>query len=257
MHPSWRDLVIEELVRDADERRRFLAHSGVDGAALALSSSGGADGERRQPLLADDADWDALGDGLHRLCAELDDSGATRLLTVLREARGGHEHDALVGLVLERLRRRWDGQPVDVDALEAWFALAGAGVEPLSLGATWVELEPLEAPETPAELERFADWLRLAELLIRRDPELLERLGFPARHRDLLDRFDEQVVPGEPPMERELRADTRRRLARLDPFRHGAAVPAAVELEPGDWLPPDELPVASGFSIERVLRDLE
>ena len=68
VHPSWRDLVIEELAEDAETRRHFLARCGVDGAAIALSGSGGAEGARERPLLREDADWDALGDGLYSLC---------------------------------------------------------------------------------------------------------------------------------------------------------------------------------------------
>ena len=65
--------MIESLAEDAETRRHFLARCGVDGAALALSGAGGAAGERERPLLREDADWDALGDGLYRLCHELDE----------------------------------------------------------------------------------------------------------------------------------------------------------------------------------------
>jgi hypothetical protein len=256
VHPSWRDLVIDELVRDAGERRRFLAQCGVDGAALALSHAGGTDGDRGLPLLKSDADWDALGDGLYRLCPELDDASAARLLSVLAGTERGPERDALVAMVLERLRKQFDGRAVAVDALEAWFALGGRSVEPLPMAATWVELEPLEAPSTPAELETFADWLRLAELMMRYDGELLDRLGFPARHREILDRFCEQTGAGEPPQEAELRRDARQRLGRLDPFRNTNAPEPAIEFEAFEFTPPLDLPLES-FSVARVLRDLE
>jgi hypothetical protein len=50
VHPSWRDLVIDELAADADARRRFLARCTIDGLVLALSTGGGASGERALPL---------------------------------------------------------------------------------------------------------------------------------------------------------------------------------------------------------------
>ena len=86
VHPSWRDLVIESLAADPAERWRFLRRTGVDGAAIALSTEGGAAGERARPLLQQDADWDALGDGLYTLCADIDEAGAVRLLEVLAAA---------------------------------------------------------------------------------------------------------------------------------------------------------------------------
>ena len=69
VHPSWRDLVIDELREDPDARRRFLSVSAIDGVTLAVSAAGGSTGERTLPLLLDDADWDALGDRLHRAAA--------------------------------------------------------------------------------------------------------------------------------------------------------------------------------------------
>src|SRR3954470_4422503 len=94
VHPSWRDLVISELARDDGLRRRFLRHCRVDGAALALSSGGGSDGDRVRRLLTGDADWDARGDNLHRACSELAQDDAVRVLGVLGEAIDGVEEDA-------------------------------------------------------------------------------------------------------------------------------------------------------------------
>src|SRR5205085_4307499 len=154
--------------------------------------------ERRRPLLREDADWDALADGLHRLCAEIEEADAVRLLAVLAETEPGPEAAALAGLVARRLGRRWHGRVVSVDALAAWAAVAARldePVEPPSPVPTWLELEPDRAPDSPAALERFADWLRLAELL---DPELLAGLGFPERPAPVLSTFA-QTAPAEPP----------------------------------------------------------
>src|SRR5262249_39233252 len=62
VHPSWRDLLIDELAGDAASRLAFLSRCGLDGALVALSVGGGPAGERRLPLLRADADWDALTD---------------------------------------------------------------------------------------------------------------------------------------------------------------------------------------------------
>src|SRR6185437_13150817 len=67
VHPTWRDLVIERLAADAELRHRFLGRCGPHGVVLALSTGGGARGERRLPLLRDDKDWDAVGDRIYAL----------------------------------------------------------------------------------------------------------------------------------------------------------------------------------------------
>ena len=261
VHPSWRDLVISELARDDELRRRFLRHCGVDGAALALSSGGGRDGERVRPLLTEDADWDALGDNLHHACSELAPNEAVRLLGVLGEAIDGVEADALSAMVLERLEQRWRGCVVSVDALEAWTAAAGRLPPHATVAATWLELDPPGAPRTPVELERFADWLRLAELIAAWDRGLLDNFGFPDRCGDVLDAFIAEPALTEPPVERELRVDALARLARLDPSRADAALELVpvLDLSAGSVsqfeLPELRIPTG-GFAVDRVLSDL-
>jgi hypothetical protein len=259
VHPSWRDLVIESLAADAALRQRFLAHCGVDVAALALSTAGGADGDRVRPLLQGDADWDALGDGLYRLCAEISEPDAIRLLGVLEDARDDVEVLALDRLVLDRLG--WSGRALSVDAICAWTPIAvrlTPRPEPPAVAMTWLELEPHRDPETPVELERFADWLRLAEVLDRHDSELLRGLGFPGRHAECLQRFASRSPGEEPPVERDLRIQSLFRLATLDPSLSRAASEASAlmfetaRVGYAEW--PEDAP--RGFPVERVLNDL-
>jgi hypothetical protein len=259
VHPSWRDVVIEALARDEAERRRFLAQCGVDGAALALSEAGGAAGERVRPLLRDDRDWDALGDGLHRLCPELSEAEAVRLLSVLAAGEPDPELSALAELVARRLAAQWRDHVVGVDALVAWAAVAGRlprrpPAPPVA--PTWHTLAPKRAPREPAEVERFADWLRLAELLESHDPELLAGLGFPDHYAHALDEFAEATPRDEPPIEHELRLQALARLQDLYPRCTGLALQSVNTLS---WDDEPELPAApdaGGFPVTRVLRDL-
>lgn len=258
VHPSWRDLVIESLANDPFARRRFLSRCGVDGAALALSGSGGSEGERERPLLRSDADWDALGDGLHHLCAELDEAEAVRLLVVLAEAGEGAELQALAQLVLARLD--WNGKVLSVDAIGAWSALA-ARLDPRpeepAFAMTWLELEPGAAPRSPEQMERMADWLQLAELLREHDPELLAGLGFPERYGIVLHEFATRTPRAEPVLERELRIEALARLAALDPGLAGQAMNESLALRYEAMAPAAETPPrVTGFPVERVLRDL-
>jgi hypothetical protein len=260
VHPSWRDLVIESLADDPAERRRFLRRCAVDGAAIALAGGGGATGERERPLLRDDADWDALGDGLYHLCAELDEAEAVRLLDVLADAGDGDEVRALAALVLKRLG--WGGKAVSVDAIGAWAALSARldpRPAPPAVAMTWLALEPTHAPETPGEMERMADWLRLAELLTERAPELMKGLGFPERYEHVLEAFATMTPPDEPVLERELRIEALTRVALLDPALTAQAINESLALRFESEAPAEhvtEAPAPPGFPVDRVLRDL-
>jgi hypothetical protein len=259
VHPSWRDLVIGELATNAEERHRFLRACGVDGAALALSSAGGAEGALQRPLLTDDADWDALGDGLHQLCgSDIDEPETILLLRALADVDLDAEAENLIRLVLKRLG--WSGKALSVDAIGAWTDVAAKldpAPEPPAVAMTWLELEPAAAPRTPTEMERMSDWLRLAELLERTDPELLGGLGFPQRYAGILADFATSAPVEEPPAERDLRIESLLRLAGLDPELAVAARTESLALyyEMGEPKPEAPRPARS-FPVERVLRDL-
>jgi hypothetical protein len=195
VHPSWRDLVIEHLATDSKARLRFLSRCSVHGAALALSVAGGRDGQRQLPLMINDADWDALSDRIHVLVADLDVPDLSALLSSIHEAIRQSERDrtsvellALAGSMLKRLVSIWNGAkaPVPLPALGGWFALAGslpperAPASPPDLTRTWAELFPAVTPDLAdrASTESFADWLALADLLRKHQPDELMRLRF-------------------------------------------------------------------------------
>ena len=205
VHPSWRDLVIEELSHDTEVRQRFLRACGADGAALALSHAGGAAGERTLPLLATDSDWDVLGDRLHGLLRELEDQDLARVLFAVADALAATsdpvqqlEAQSLATYLLGATRRGWDQQrrPLSVFLLEAWYALnanVAERVDPPRLAATWAELHPgsrvLQRADR-SELSRADEWLALAQLLLDRDPAALHALGFYHRgDQDLLEQL--------------------------------------------------------------------
>jgi len=228
VHPSWRDLVIDELAHDAPARRAFLHACGVHGAALALSTAGGVAGERALPLLRDDGDWDALADRLAELVPELDAPETTVVLATLVESRRGttgaerSELDALATEMLERLARAWAAVPgsLPVGLLAEWLALASELPEqpPLpALAATWVELAPTGPVDlgSAAEATAFDDWTVLAELLHEHDPDALARFGFPgAQMGELATYIDRAWVEIDSPA-RDTIVRSLRRIARL------------------------------------------
>ena len=203
VHPSWRDLVIDELRDDPDARRRFLSASAVDGVTLAVSRAGGVAGERTLPLMLADADWDALGDRLHELRHELEDRELARVLLALGVAldsvvdkQQARELDSLAVNVLGATRSEWDQQHARAgvparDVVRVERARRPPG-RPPQLATTWAELHPgellLERPDR-AELARTEEWLALAEMLGRYYPVALEEFDFYGRDREMLERL--------------------------------------------------------------------
>ena len=190
VHPSWRDLVIDELAADPVARGSFIARCGHHGALLALSTGGGPAGERSLPLLLDDRDWDALGDHLVELVHEADEHQLGELLGALRaalvrtrDAARQAELRSLASLVFRVASYgRPARHPAGLGLLEEWLRLRRLvpdAIRPPWLPCTWIETLPLAVPDlaSSAELTRFEDWLALVEMLRELDPEVLDDLG--------------------------------------------------------------------------------
>ena len=60
IHPSYRDLVIDELIENADLRNTFLRRASLEGVKLAVSDTGGQYGNRRLPFIRSAESWDVL-----------------------------------------------------------------------------------------------------------------------------------------------------------------------------------------------------
>jgi hypothetical protein len=203
VHPSWRDLVINELREDAMARQRFLEVCGLHGAMLALSQAGGIAGERTLPLLVNDGDWDRLGDRMLALVNQLEEQELTQLLLALQGLHAvdiarsqRHEARNLAANVLTAIARRWDEehQPLPPSLLEHWYAVkkwAPGPIQPPQLGLTWAELYPASPSGQldRSELARADEWLSLAQTLRVHAPHTLETLGFFERDQDLLTRL--------------------------------------------------------------------
>lgn len=80
IHPSCRDLAIDELTESPQDRARFLHHCSEVGVELASSLAGGPEGDRQLPLLQTENDWGAL----EGHCSELAQSGIS-LISILSQ----------------------------------------------------------------------------------------------------------------------------------------------------------------------------
>ena len=277
IHPSWRDLVIDQLARDDEARRHFLRSCGIDGALLALSTRGGEGGQRSLPLLRSDDDWDAIGDRLYRLVPELASDELEALFAALAEAPEHApdayrraEAEALGEQVLGWVARRWDAHPGDatVASISAWFELAAtlprAPAPPHLEGLLLASAPGADmSPKRPEDCERLDDWLCLTEIARKHRPGDLARVGFPDRYRQELAGFLDalEVGPGDVVAADDTIERVLRRLNRLGIALGGVWCLPLVDdrsTAEGSWsTPADPVPPRTDRSlIDRVLRDL-
>jgi hypothetical protein len=198
MHPSMRDLLITYLMTNVGERRSFLRQCGVDGLELALSAAGGAEGERRFPLLRDVEDWELFEDRLPGLIAAGDERGRRRLLATLAEALATSSvaDDKAEDKRLLRLSRNalagvrdtiaGDHSAVSIPLLTEYVRLSLA-MDPLpplpDLTPTWAALAPSPSDELAQdELADLVAWFRLIKFLTDNEPRLLAKQRFAQRY---------------------------------------------------------------------------
>lgn len=200
IHPSCRDLVIEELAQEHDLQSKFLGAMSLQGIKLAISDSGGATGDRDMPLMNHRGNWDLL----KQRCLEVIASGTqdeiTDLLTVLTSAavnttdpeRKGHLCKAIAS-VCEAARTKWDSNSSSLST-EDFSAYCDASIllDPLApipkLASSW-ELhldamkEAIEDAENsyPLNPRPINKWVAFIAVVQDNEPRFLRVVGFPAK----------------------------------------------------------------------------
>jgi hypothetical protein len=149
IHPSYRDLVIDELSKGQVVSSRFLSKASLQGVKLALSSGGGSQGKLELPLMAASASWAILKKRCHELAEKVDRSQLSDLLRVLTSASGqsidsnvSKYIDDILTDVCHLAKSRWDSDeevlnPGDIDAYSAASTLLSPLPPPPALAATW------------------------------------------------------------------------------------------------------------------------
>ncbi len=191
-HPSWRDVVIEHLAEHPQARLQFLERCGSDGMELAVSTSGGADGDRRHPLLCSHDDWAALTERARLLVRSCHPDEHRRLLSALRvlveevAPEAPSEQAALASAVLDATVERWDdeGEVVDARTLEVFYATTEL-VAPLCRGpqlarmlASHAALLRSLSTVDPEEVEQ-QEALHTLLVAERNEPRALRQLRYP------------------------------------------------------------------------------
>jgi hypothetical protein len=218
IHPSYRDLVVEQLRDGGSLKTEFLMGMSLHGIKLALSDTGGEGGTLRFPLMRTDNDWILL----YQRCIELAQEGATdevaSLLTILNSAidqASVSEQQGLVATIKSTCaiaRERWDSLGAALEASHILaYGQASIRASPLlpmpSLTAGWeaarTRLERELADEGSDFLFDFSaldDLLDLHATIERFEPRVIRQVDFPASYAELWSTLLDRV-------EYELRAD--------------------------------------------------
>ena len=198
IHPSYRDLVIDELSQDQSLRLRFLQMANLEGIKLALSQAGGAKGERHLPLLKDATSWAAIRSRCVELVKVSTPDKIASLLRVLRSAvvDAGPDPKEMICRIIsdccEQARAKWDQQKTllteaqlheffDASILSDTLPVAPA-IAPSWMNAYGEVKSSMADRSTPLDGVAFLEWTRLTALIGENEPRYLRQLGFPRNY---------------------------------------------------------------------------
>ena len=226
MHPSYRDLVIDELTADAGLQHGFLSSMGLSGIKLAISDTGGKEGDRRFPLMNLPDSWEILEGRCQWVVRLRNVRECVELMTVLESSReairdGVHAAriSAILSQVCEEVRQRWNAsrEPLAAGDLGA-YVTASIHLQPLPqlpiLDSSWAYAENALRKHLKQRGDAIIrlpfgvrEWLMMTRVILKAEPRFLQQIGFPARNVDdvtrLLDLITEGAKWGEPSDSRE------------------------------------------------------
>jgi hypothetical protein len=201
IHPSCRDLVIEELAVEPTLQAKFVENMSLQGIKLSISDSGGLTGERRLPLMQDPRNWEILHGRCLSIAREDSYGEVSDLLTTLHSSAlesPDIERRALfirtLDAVCKEVCRRWDTSraAIKADHLLA-YCKASVLTKPFSpvpqLDVTWeVLVEEVRSQLTRGEdgylldPDYFIEWMRFSEVVRANEPRFLRATGFPNKY---------------------------------------------------------------------------
>ncbi len=200
MHPSYRDLIIDELVSDNELRIQFLENMSVKGIKLAISDTGGEKGYRRLPLMIDSNSWDMLRSRCIQIIEDLEQEDATDLLTVLTAALWAaqedeiHQLESTLQAVCCGLKEKWDSQATVLCATAIRrYCHASELLTPLpplpSFEHTWVATydefqDALNNAKNGAKINawKLESWTDLLDAVKHSEPRFLRGIRFPQNY---------------------------------------------------------------------------
>jgi len=200
-HPSYKDLVIDELLSDSFLHMQFMQAMPLEDVKLAISDTGGAAGNRSLPLMTSEASWQLLFERCSKLSKELAPYNAANLLRFLvnavTSAHSQENKQKLVNIlehVCEECRNKWDEAGVALREYElSAYCEASVLISTLppmpKLNATWADIvgdvkRALKEYDDANRLEpdSIETWARIVNVIQENEPRFLNQAGFPSKY---------------------------------------------------------------------------
>jgi hypothetical protein len=215
IHPSYRDVVIDQLASDPDMASRFIANTNLAGINLILANGGGH-GDRRLPFLTSPKAWQALADRALALSRSLQPPQLASLLALISDALETAQSEdskerlnALGTDVCAVALRRWaESSAVLNPEILNIYLRATTLFTPLcpapDLRRTWnaalssfqAEIDSVDDPEVLWPMET-PDFLQIAKIVKSLEPRFLVQQKFPEELDTYFDRLMELARSGE------------------------------------------------------------
>ena len=192
IHPSYRDLVIDELASNDEYLIVFLKQVSISGVKLALSLAGGSSGERQMPLVTTEESWSAIKRRCHYLAKDEDNvtiSGLFDVLVNALKAEGipnlSKTHiEVMLRSICEVAVERWNelGEPLSIVILKSFHCACEALTNPPpfpSIDLSWdTSTKDLRDKIRTDYLPDSSHWSELADLINKYYPSFAEKDEF-------------------------------------------------------------------------------
>jgi len=200
IHPSYKDLVIEELGKSRSLQMDYFQNIGLEGIKLAISEKGGVRGERSFPLMQFPESWDLLKKRCLALPKILSVEEITEMLVSFRNSllavkdeNSKAELLEMISLVCQMAKEKWDSERVKLtsEQLEAYCeaSLLLKSLPPIpDIQMSWdrdenafrYSIDEAESEKyfSPDHLNQF---VRLARVIQDNEPRFLRQIGFPSK----------------------------------------------------------------------------
>ena len=201
IHPSYRDLVIEELAADPMLRQRILISITLSGLKVAVSDTSGPEGEKKYLLIGTPSDWKLLGQGCVSLVKSGSSDVATDVLRVLtsaaQNATGSEIYSELSRIiqdVCDAIREQWDANETIFTAGQlrtfCQSSLLSSALPTLpKFDNVWLTVIkrirsflPLWEEDKMVDSDLVEEWTRLATIIAENEPRFLRKNEFPTRY---------------------------------------------------------------------------
>lgn len=201
IHPSYRDLVIDELTCDLKKQVKFVGNASTIGLSLALSEAGGAAGKRALPFLRSPLSWKALRTRLLKLLEAKNQRDIARILRPLSYAFSSETVSETAKRKIHQILSKAlttiynvyvnSKSPLDIDTLRTYLSARSrlemtVGVPTLELAwetSTYRLREMLESDEFISQ-SVVDEWSKLARLIDMYVPTFFQN---KARHQEYYD----------------------------------------------------------------------